>query len=81
VLLVLIGLPAVFFTTGDKRQVVVATPGPARVLIELLLHFVAAVASWLLWPPVAAVSATMIVAAAIATGLPRLRWLLRGAPP
>ena len=39
--ILLIGLPAVFSTRGDKRQVLVPTPGPVRVLIELLLHAVA----------------------------------------
>ena len=28
---VLVGLPSVFSTRGDKRQVIVATPGPVRV--------------------------------------------------
>ena len=29
--LILIGFPAIFSTSGDKKQVVVATPGPLRV--------------------------------------------------
>lgn len=35
---VLVGLPAVFSTRGDKRRIIVATPGPLRVLIEIALH-------------------------------------------
>jgi hypothetical protein len=80
VLLVLVGLPAVFSTPGDKRQVVVPTPGPARALLELALFVVAVVCAWLLWSTWMAVFSTLIVAAAIVTGIPRLRWLLRGAP-
>ena len=33
-LVLLIGLPSIFSTPGDKRQIVVATPGPLRVLLE-----------------------------------------------
>jgi hypothetical protein len=80
VLLVLVGLPAVFSTPGDKRQVIVPTPGPARVLLELALYLVAVVCAWFLWSTWMAVFSSLIVAAAIVTGLPRLRWLLRGAP-
>gem|GEM_PF-1769312 len=31
---VLVGLPAIFSTVGDKRKIVVATPGPIRIAIE-----------------------------------------------
>ena len=75
-----IGLPAVFSTKGDKRQVLVPTPGPVRVLIELLLHAVAIGAAWIVWPPLVAAPTTLVVAAALVTGFPRLVWLLRGAP-
>ena len=78
--LLLIGLPAVFSTRGDKRQVLVPTPGPVRVLIEVLLHAVAIWGAWIAWPPLVAAPATLVVAAALATGFPRLLWLLRGAP-
>ncbi len=79
-LVILVGLPAVFSTVGDKRQVLVATPGPPRLAIELGLHAVAAVAPWLVSPPWAAVAAGAIVLAALAPGVPRARWLLVGAP-
>lgn len=74
----LIGLPAIFSTAGDKKQVVVATPGPLRVLIELLLHGVAAAAIWVVWPAWIAGIASIVVIAALATGVPRTKWLLRG---
>ena len=80
VVLVLIGLPSVFSTEGDKKQVVVATPGPARVLIELILHAVAIAAPWVVWPAWLATVTTLTTVTALATGAPRLRWLLRGAP-
>jgi len=77
---VLIGLPAIFSTRGDKRQIVVATPGPLRALLELGLQIVAIGAAWVVWPVWLAVASTVAVAAAIATGIPRTMWLLRGAP-
>ncbi len=80
VLILLVGLPSVFSTPGDKRTVIVATPGPVRVTIELLLYLVAAAAPWLVWPKALAVAAVIIVCAGLATGFPRMRWLLRGAP-
>ena len=80
VAVVLIGLPAVFSTKGDKRQVVVATPGSVRAAIEVFLHAAAVVGAWYAWPAVVAAAATVIVAAALVAGAPRMRWLLRGAP-
>lgn len=79
-LVLLMGLPGVFSTPNDKRQVVVSTPGPIRVMIELLLYLVAAVAPWYVWPKLGAWLAVGIVIASIAAGIPRLLWLLRGAP-
>ncbi len=78
--IVLVGLPAIFSTRGDKRSVVVATPGPVRFELELGLHVVAIVAAWVVWPMWLAVAATLVVVIAFATGIPRAMWLLRGAP-
>jgi len=77
---ILIGMPAVFSTKGDKHQVLVSTPGPVRVLIEIMLHAVAVAGAWAVWPPWLAAVLTLVVTAALITGLPRLGWLLRGAP-
>ena len=44
-IVVLVGLPSVFSTPNDKRNVVVSTPGLMRVGIELLLYSVAIVAA------------------------------------
>jgi hypothetical protein len=79
-LLLLVGLPSVFSTANDKRMVVVSTPGPIRVGLELLLYLVAATAPWFIWPRAVAWAATGIVAVSLAAGIPRNTWLLRGAP-
>ncbi len=79
-LILLIGLPSVFSTTGDKRQIVVATPGPLRVLLEIVLHLVAAAGPWVIWPAWIASISTLFVVAALVMGFPRIKWLLRGAP-
>ena len=49
-LVFLVAIPAVFSTRNDKRTVVVPTPGPIRVALELLLHVVALDAPWFVWP-------------------------------
>ena len=77
---VLVGLPSVFSTRNDKRQVVVATPGPIRVGIELLLYVVALIAPWLVWPPAVSCVAAGVVVASLVAGIPRTMWLMRGAP-
>ena len=79
--IVLIGLPSVFSTTGDKRHVYVATPGPARVTIEWLLAAVAIGAPWLIWPERLAAVAGGVTLLALAAGIPRMRWLLKGRQP
>ena len=79
--LVLVGAVSVFSTPGDKNQVVIATPGPIRLIIELALTVVAVGAAWVVWPLWAAVVVTAIAAAAQVTGWQRTRWLAIGAPP
>jgi hypothetical protein len=78
-LVVLVGLPSVFSTHNDKRKIIVATPGPLRVLIELLLYAVASVAPWLVWSTPLAISCSAIVVGSVVLGAPRTLWLLRGA--
>ena len=80
VLIVLVGLPGVFSTPGDKRQIVVPTPGPARIGIEALQYLVAAVAPWYVWSDVASRISVGIVIASVGFGIPRFIWLARGAP-
>ena len=79
---VLIGLPTVFQTPGDKRHVVVAVPGVVTVLLVLLQLAAAVVAAWIAWPAVVAVVVSVLAAGCVVTEQPRWRWLLsRQAPP
>lgn len=80
-LAVLMGLPSIFNTPGDKRVTGVPTPGPLRLLIEALLTVAAVAGAWLIWPPWAAVLVSLLAAAMVATGRRRYRWLGAGAPP
>ena len=78
-LLILVILPAIFSTEGDKRNVVVSTTGYLRVAIELLLYFVAAVSPWFVWSMIVSVACNLVVGASLVLGFPRLIWLLKGA--
>lgn len=80
-LVVLVGLPSVFNTPGDKNTTGVATPGPIRIAIEMFLLAVAVGSAWIVWPLWAAVVVTLLGAVMLVTGLPRYRWLAAGAPP
>ncbi|MER5448182.1 hypothetical protein ABT065_21560 [Streptomyces sp. NPDC002764] len=72
----LIGLPTVLSTPGDKAHVVVAVPGWATVLLVLLQLVAAVVSSWWLMPVWAAVLVSLLAAATLVTEGPRTRWLL-----
>jgi hypothetical protein len=78
-LILLVGLPSVFSTPNDKNKVVVPTPGPVRVAIEFFLFSVAAIAPWFVWSRTASVVAVVIVVATVVAGVPRMKWLVRGA--
>lgn len=75
----LIGLPAVFSAPGDKRRVIVPTPGPARLLIEMFLVVVAVAGSAVAWPKWAAIAVVVIAVSAVVAGLRRAAWLANGA--
>lgn len=77
---VLIGLSSVFSTPGDKNNIIVATPGPLRLAIELFTIAVAVVGAWIAWPQWTAVIVTVLALADVVAGIPRTRWLARGAP-
>ena len=81
VLAILIALPAIFSTAGDKRKIVVPTPGFLRVAIEVLLLIVAIAAPWTVWPIWLAIPTTLVALMAFVLGFRRTRWLLIGAPP
>jgi hypothetical protein len=73
---VLVGLPTVFATPGDKPRVMVPAPGPVTVGLVLLQLVAAVVSSWLAWPaPVAAV-VTALAGLTVVLEVPRWRWLL-----
>jgi hypothetical protein len=79
---VLIGLPTVFQTRGDKPHVVVPVPGFLTVLLVLLQLIAAVVAAWFAWPPAVAAVVSLLAAGCVVTEQPRWRWLLSAqAPP
>ncbi len=80
VLVVLVAIPATFSTMGDKKSVVVATPGPTRIVIELFLLAVAVAAAAIVWPTPLVVGVAIIGIVMLVTGADRYRWLAKGAP-
>ena len=56
------------------------TPGPMRLVIELIITAVAVAGAWVAWPVWAGVVLTVVAGAAMITGAPRTRWLAAGAP-
>lgn len=73
---ILIGLPTVFSTPGDKAQVIIPVPGAVTILLVLLQLTAAAIAAWLAWPIYAAVIVSLLVATTLITERQRWRWLL-----
>ncbi|HWD81771.1 MAG TPA: hypothetical protein VG497_22905 [Kribbella sp.] len=73
---VLIGLPTIFQTPGDKPRVFVPVPGIVTVLLVLLQLVAAVLAAWFAWPTVVAVVVSVLAAACVVTEQPRWRWLL-----
>ncbi|SEK85266.1 hypothetical protein [Nonomuraea pusilla] len=72
---VLIGLPTVFATPGDKRNVLVAVPGYVTIALVVLQLVAAVAASWAAWPTAAAVAVSVLAAVSAVLELPRWRWL------
>ncbi|MFD7031802.1 hypothetical protein ACFWAR_27625 [Streptomyces sp. NPDC059917] len=72
----LIGLPTVFATPGDKAQVIVPVPGAVTVALVLLQLVAAVVASWAAWPVWAAIAVSALAAACLVTERGRWRRLL-----
>lgn len=72
---VLIGLPTLFATPGDKQTVIVAVPGWATILV--LLQIVAApVSARVAWGPAAGAVVTALAVATVLRERPRWRRLL-----
>ena len=73
---ILIGLPTVFSTPGDKAQVIIPVPGSATILLVLLQLAAAVISTWLAWPAWAAVLVSVLAAATLVTERRRWRWLV-----
>ncbi|MGW4795106.1 hypothetical protein ACWEPC_22115 [Nonomuraea sp. NPDC004297] len=77
---VLIGLPTLFSTPGDKRHMIVAVPGFVTVALVCLQLVVAVAAAWVAWHTFAAalvpVLVTVLAVVSAVLELPRWRWLL-----
>ena len=80
-LAVLVALPGVFSTTGDKRHVVVAVPGRIRFLIEVLLAAIAVASALLVWTYIGAILVAIGSILMFVTGAPRAKWLVSNNPP
>ncbi|ONI80367.1 hypothetical protein ALI22I_44335 [Saccharothrix sp. ALI-22-I] len=74
---VLIGLPTVFATPGDKPHVMVPVPGHVTIALVVLQVVAAVVSSWIAWHPVAAGVVTALAVASVVAEQPRWRWLAR----
>jgi hypothetical protein len=74
---VLIGLPTLFGTPGDKPSVLMAAPGLVTLALVVLQLAAAAISAWAAWPMAIAVAVWVLVAATVITELPRWRWLAR----
>jgi len=80
-LAILIALPGVFSTVGDKKHVVVAVPGPVRLLIEIILAAVAIASAVLVWTIVGGVIVAVVALIMFASGAKRAKWLLSNESP
>ncbi len=80
-LAVLVALPGVFSTTGDKRHVYVAVPGRVRLLIEIVLAVVAIVSALIVWTYIGAIVVAVLAATMLIAGYRRAKWLLSNDPP
>ncbi|MFE2170128.1 hypothetical protein ACFXB3_34485 [Streptomyces sp. NPDC059447] len=68
----LIGLPTLFGTPGDKAQVIIPVPGVITVVLVLLQLVAAVASSWAAWPMWAALAVSALAAACLVTE--RHRW-------
>jgi hypothetical protein len=75
----LIGLPALFSTPGDRPGggTLVSVPGIGTILLVLMQLTAATVAAWVIWPVWAAAAVTALCLIVLVTEQPRWRWLLR----
>ncbi|MEQ4721912.1 hypothetical protein [Nonomuraea sp. B19D2] len=73
---VLIGLPTLLSTPGDKRNVIVAVPGPVTIALVLLQLVAAVAAAWVAWHVFAAALVSVLALVTLVLELPRWRWLV-----
>lgn len=73
---VLVGLPTVFSTPGDKKHALVPVPGAVTIGLVVLQLVAAVLGSWLAWQPWLAVLVTALALVTVLAELPRWRWLL-----
>ncbi|MEU0506692.1 hypothetical protein [Nocardia sp. NPDC005998] len=79
---VLIGLPTVFATPGDKNQILVPVPGWVTIALVVLQVVAAVMSTWVLLPTWIAVLVQVLAVLTVIAELPRWRWLWRaGARP
>ncbi|MDQ1304955.1 MAG: hypothetical protein QG671_784 [Actinomycetota bacterium] len=81
-LVLLIGLPALFGTPGDRPGggTLVPVPGVVTILLVLMQLAAATAAAWVLWPGWVAAAVTVLCLLVTGTEQPRWRWLI-SAPP
>ncbi|MGA4541463.1 hypothetical protein ACPA54_15885 [Uniformispora flossi] len=73
--LMMVAVPTVFATPGDKRQVLVPVSGKVTIAL-VAAHILAALyGSWSAWPVWPAVPTTVVALMTIVTEMPRWRWL------
>lgn len=77
---VLIGIPVVFSTPGDKTQVLVAVPGWVTIAFVLGHLAAAVIAAWAVWPSWAATLVSLLAAATLVTERRRWAWLISARP-
>jgi hypothetical protein len=77
-LLLLIGLPTVFVTPGDKVKVVVPVPGQVTIALSVLQLLAAVVSAWAAWPVPVAFLVWALVGVTIYAELPRWKRLAGG---
>jgi hypothetical protein len=81
VLAILVVLPGVFSTTGDKRHVVVAVSGRIPLLIELILAIVAIYSVFLVWTYIGGAVVAVVSLVMFISGASRTGWLISNEPP
>lgn len=72
----LIGLPTLFSTPGDKLQTLVPVPGTVTIGLVVLQLSAALISPWFAWRPWLAILVTALTLVTVLAELPRWRWLL-----